>query len=450
MNVLLVSANKENEPYPVYPLGLDYVLSAISDRHDVRVADMNVMDEADGLRDVINAFSPNVVGVSIRNIDNTDALDRECFITGFASLLQTVRKATRAPVVLGGSGFSIMPAEVMHALEADYGIIGEGERFGRFLDALEKGGDVTALPGVIVKGGETHIPEPWQGYPERRIHRDLPHMQYYLDNGGILNLQTKRGCRFNCVYCTYPHIEGRTLRTFPPEKVAETALALENAGAKYIYLTDSIFNADYAHSMQVARTFIQKGLSIPWGAYFSPTRPPGPGYYTLMADAGLTHIEFGTDALCDATLAGYQKPFRTEHVFQAHDMAVEAGIHIAHFLLFGGPGETPDTVNDTIANAENLTRTVLFIACGVRIYPGTRLHHIAMDSARITESRNMLEPVYYEPEKISIRDIDRILESRSKNHANWVYGEKKRLSVKMPSMMYAHGYTGPLWENLIQ
>ncbi|MCI5120138.1 MAG: B12-binding domain-containing radical SAM protein, partial [Candidatus Electrothrix sp. AUS4] len=104
---------------------------------------------------------------------------------------------------------------------------------------------------------------------------------------------------------------------------------LEAAGAKYLFLTDSAFNSDVEHSLAVAKAFQKAGLSIPWGGFFAPVRLPA-DYFTVMADAGLAHVEFGTEALSDTMLKNYRKPFRVQDVFAAYQQALDAGLHTAH------------------------------------------------------------------------------------------------------------------------
>ena len=128
MNVLLVSANRLKNPYAVYPLGLDYVVRALDDHHQVQVMDLNAEAGTEALADVLQDTSPDIVGISIRNIDNTDTLDPRGFTGQYRDLAALIRSHTTAPIVLGGSGFTIFPAELMALLQADYGIIGEGER----------------------------------------------------------------------------------------------------------------------------------------------------------------------------------------------------------------------------------------------------------------------------------------------------------------------------------
>ncbi|MGD9188702.1 MAG: cobalamin-dependent protein, partial [Desulfobacteraceae bacterium] len=161
MKVLLISANKYQIPYPVYPLGLDYVCEALRPKHQVKVIDLNSLNGIRGLKTMIGEFEPDIIGVSLRNIDNTDTIDALGFFSDYRELIQDIRETTRARIVLGGAGFSIFPKEAMQALGADYGIIGEGERMPVLLDAIEQGEPVDHLPGVISNNGIQNFPQPW-------------------------------------------------------------------------------------------------------------------------------------------------------------------------------------------------------------------------------------------------------------------------------------------------
>ncbi|MBT8370150.1 MAG: cobalamin-dependent protein, partial [Deltaproteobacteria bacterium] len=137
MKVMLVSANTLREPYPVYPLGLDYVAGAIAPKHQVQIVDMNSLDDFGSLAERIEQFSPQIIGISLRNIDNTDTTDPKGFVGQYKEIVEAIREHSNAPLILGGSGFTIFPVETMKALQADYGIIGEGERLAMLLDAIE-------------------------------------------------------------------------------------------------------------------------------------------------------------------------------------------------------------------------------------------------------------------------------------------------------------------------
>ncbi|MDO8785208.1 MAG: lipid biosynthesis B12-binding/radical SAM protein, partial [Syntrophales bacterium] len=395
MKVLLVSTNTMMEPYPPYPIGLDYVMNAISPPHQVRIADMNELkDGDDALAGVLSRYQPDLIGLSIRNIDNIDEANVKTFIGEIRELIGIIRRHSEGLIVLGGSGFTILPGEFMSRLDADFGVIGEGERLQSLLRALENNESVSGLPGIVTRNGPVVFPEPWSQSFRRSFSPDHSHASFYLKRGGMLNLQTKRGCPFKCIYCTYPHIEGKRFRFAPPGEVAATARILQDAGARYLYITDSTFNGSFEQSLEVAAAFKKAGISVPWGGFFTPLAPP-PDYYRILVDAGLMHVEFGTEALSNPMLASYRKPFHLEDVFASHRLAAAAGLHVAHYLMLGGPGEDENTLKETLGNADELEKAVFFVFNGIRIFPHTALYDLAVEEGQIERNRNLLEPAFY-------------------------------------------------------
>lgn len=448
MKILLISANTLKAPYPVYPIGLDHVAASIHARHQVGIEDLNVLTGLDGLAERVDAFRPHLIGISLRNIDNTDTTDPVGFIGGYREVIKAVRRASPAPVIIGGSGFTLFPRQVLSALKADFGIVGEGERLNLLIDALEAGRDPTGLPGVILPDAKTvSFPAPWTGDRKPRPEQPEAHLPWYIANGAMLNLQTKRGCPFGCIYCTYPLIEGRKLRLVAPDEAARTALALEAAGARYIYITDSSFNADINHSLAVARAFRSAGLSIPWGAFFTPFTLPD-GYFGTLAEAGLKHVEFGTDSLSETVLRSYGKPFTVNQVFTAHDAALAAGCHVAHYFLLGGPDETVATLDETLNHISKLRKTVLFLFCGMRVYPHTALFDRCVDHGLLDARKDLLEPFFYRAGTIDEDTILRRVAEKAAGRINWVVGAGGDDTAATVSRMYAKGFSGPLWEYL--
>ncbi len=449
MKVLLISANTLTAPYPVYPLGLDHVAHALVPAHEVRITDLMAVDGPTALAAEIRGFGPDLIGLGLRNVDSTDMSAPEGFVDRYRDLVRSIRKAADVPLVLGGSGFTIFPDEMMAALDADYGILGEGERLRTLADALEAGTDPSGLSGVVTGRDRAILPAPWPDPVRRRFDAASPHVGVYLNRSGMLNLQSKRGCPFRCIYCTYPHIEGRRMRRIPPGDVAETAVRLQEGGARYLFVTDSAFNADPDHSAEVARAFKTAGLSIPWGAFFAPTAPP-PGYYQIMADAGMTHVEFGTEALSDRMLVRYGKPFRTADVFDAHRAAIDAGLHAAHYFLLGGPGEDAASLSETLYQVDKLDKVVLFFFCGMRIYPHTALYDIALEEKQISANQSLLAPIFYRSESIDGQEIIRRVRETANGRSNWVIGAGGEETADAVSKLHERGFSGPLWEYLIR
>ena len=444
MNILLISPNTLTVPYPVYPIGLDYVAGSVAEEHQVHIADLNVITMEELAR-LLTEFSPEIIGISCRNIDNTEAGEPLYFINGYRDLVTWLRARSSAIIVCGGSGFTIMPSEIFSALEADYGIIGEGERFGLLVEAVARGRKPTEIPGVISSSSAAEPPTPWSGEQLRAFQSDSPQNKFYTKKGGMLNLQTKRGCSFKCIYCPYPHIEGKKHRLVTPREVGAIARDLQEAGAKYLFITDSAFNSDVGHSLAVAGAFKAAGVTIPWGGFFAPIRMPD-DYFSVMADCGLRHVEFGTESLSEAMLKTYRKPFQIGDVFTAHHQARNAGIYTAHYFLLGGPGESAATIRESLDNIEKLERAALFFFIGIRVYPRTALYEIALKEGKINPNTKMLEPVFYSADAIGHDAIESMVVARARKRMNWIVGSGGEKSAQTVKKMHERGHTGPLWE----
>lgn len=446
MRILLISPNTLTMPYPVYPLALDYVAGSLGEEHQVRIADMQTVSQ-EMLAGLLEEFTPEIIGISCRNIDNTDGADPLFFLTGYQKLVAWLRERSSAVLVCGGCGFTIMPARIFALLGVDYGIIGEGERFGLLVEALKSKQNPAEIPGVLIAGGFAATPPPWQGHLARSFRKDTGYHQFYVQNGGMLNLQSKRGCSFRCVYCPYPRIEGKTHRLAEPAEVAQTALMLQEAGAKYLFITDSAFNSDVEHSLAVARSLQSAGVTLPWGAFFAPIKLPT-GYFESMAKAGCRHVEFGTESLSDVVLNSYRKPFQARDVLKAHRQARDAKLHVAHYFLLGGPRESAATVAESLERIEQMDKAVFFFFIGIRIYPGTELYDIALAEGKINEGCDLLQPVFYTPDEIDLATITALVTQRAAGRGNWVIGSGGSETAAVIRTLHQRGFVGPLWEHL--
>jgi radical SAM superfamily enzyme YgiQ (UPF0313 family) len=451
VRVLLVSANRMRHPYPVHPIGLDYVAAALEPAHQVCIIDLCPLEDAEvgpALAAAVREHAPGAVGLSLRNVETLDASSPGGLVAQARRMVETLRSVTGAPVILGGAGFTVFPAELLAALGADYGVVGEGERARALCDALAAGADPAGLPGVIAPGQPAQLPVPLgprevgvRGPPERN-----PSLGFYLARGGMLGLQTQRGCPMRCIYCTYPQIEGRELRPFEADAVLAEARRLEEAGARYLVLTDGVFNGSAEHALAVAAAFRRGGLRLPWGGFFAPMAP-APGFYQAMREAGCTHVEFGTESLSDDVLPRMHKPFRRRDALRAHAAARAAGIHVAHFLLLGGPGESPATMAETLDGCEELEGAALFFFCGMRVYPRTDLWSTALASGQIRRDQDLLEPVYYESHGLPLPAMREELRRRAAGRPGWSIGAATEQGAAL-ARLHARGRTGPLWENL--
>jgi len=243
MNVLLISANRERDPYPVFPIGLSYLAAPLAQAgNTLSVLDLCFEEEPEAaLGAALAAHCPDAIIISLRNLDNVTWPGSRSYLPGLRVIVDACRAC--GTVIVGGSGFSLMPLEVLAAVGADYGVAGEGEEvLPLLLERIETGADASDLPGVVVAGASSFVPPRLIS----RIYspeRSLFNVARYHSQGGMANLQTKRGCPFSCTYCTYPHLEGRVMRLRPVEEIlTEIRSLVHDYGVSYLYFVDDIFN----------------------------------------------------------------------------------------------------------------------------------------------------------------------------------------------------------------
>ncbi|HUT22846.1 MAG TPA: lipid biosynthesis B12-binding/radical SAM protein, partial [Sumerlaeia bacterium] len=337
--ILLISCNVTEEPYPVYPLGVSAVAAAARRRgHQVAVWDLLVRGESSGeLAKAAAADNPDVIGLSLRNIDNVDSIRLEFYADRYTEIVRDLREEVSCPIVLGGAGYSLFPSELLEALRADFGVVGEGERaFCDLVDALADGRSperrIWTAPDLL-NGEDFGVPE-----------REEALASHYIREGGMLNVQTKRGCPHRCAYCTYPCLEGCAYRfRSPADVVDEVEMLRDRHGADYIAFSDSVFNDAEGRYLEVAEELVRREIAIPWMAFFRPQRFRREEV-ALLKLAGLASVEWGTDCSTDAVLDAMGKDFTWSEVEESNRLFAESGIPSAHFIMFGGPRETEDTV----------------------------------------------------------------------------------------------------------
>lgn len=446
MDILLVSANREKSPYPVFPLGLSYLAGPLAGRgHRLRVLDLCFADDPEtAVTEALLDFVPAAVVISIRNIDNVTFPGSRSYLAGVRGVVDSCRG--KAPIILGGSGFSLMPVELLSYLDGDYGVVGEGEEIlPELIASLENGISPASLPGVLAGGGNGYLP----ARPVLHIgpaDRSLFPVDRYHREGGMANLQTKRGCPFSCIYCTYPLLEGSRLRLRPiGEIIAEIRSLVDGFGVSYIYFVDDIFNYPPEFAEELCRALARERLPINWSAFVNPgfVTPP---LIEAMTAAGCDAVEFGSESGSPLMLRNLGKSFGVEEVRSASRLCRDQGVDFAHYILFGGPGESEATIDESFALMDEVEPTAVIAMTGIRIFPGTPLYHTAMKDGVITCQTSLLEPVFYISPPILETMCDMVTE-RALARKNWVApGLEINMSDGMLEAMRHFPVRGPLWK----
>lgn len=442
MKVLLIGANVASTPYYVYPLGLSMIASALKNSgHEASQFDFlkNNMS-IESIENEIKSFIPDIIGISMRNIDNVNFMNEQRYIDAVKEIVGKIRHMTKAPVVMGGSGFSITPEAILREVGADYGIVGEGESLMvQFAD--------NAARGIYPEKGCIRSSNHMKGEEIPSACYDPDIMQFYLKSGNMASVQTKRGCTHRCVYCSYPVLEGSVIRPRNPVSVADDIETLINDHkASYIFFTDSVFNDDEGSYLGVIKEMKKRNIHIPWTAFFKPEGLNDKDV-ELMKETGLKAVEIGADASTDITLKKLGKSFRFKDIVECNDLFARHGIATAHFYMFGCPGETRETVMEGLENIKSLKKTVSFIFMGIRIIPDTILHRIAVNEGLLSEDNTLFESAYYIDPGIDKKWLEKTLTDGFSGIKNCIFPP----DAMDGSLQFLHklGYSGSMWDMLV-
>lgn len=441
--VFLISSNVTQAPYPVYPLGMAMVASDLAaNGHEVVQWDYLAEGESmEKLKAVLTERSPEVVGICIRNIDNCNYTNSTAYTDFYREIVGLVRSLTTSPVVLGGPGYSLFPETLLKAVGGDYGIAGEGEGIFATLVSEIVSGRSTGLPKILrttrpVTGDEIGTPD-----------RNASYVDYYIKNGGMMNIQTKRGCPLKCAYCSYPALEGKSYRYRPAKDVVdEIEMLKKKFDMDYYFIADSVYNDPSGHYLEITEELVRRSIDVSWMAYFKP------GHFKaddvkLLKRSGLKAVEWGTDASTDTTLKGLNKSFSWSAVVESNRLFSSVGISCAHFIIFGGPDETKETVEEGLANIESLTDAVVFSSTGVRVIPGTPIYDRALKEGVVEKDSDLLDPYFYFSSAVDAQYIDEAIKSSFGNRIDRIYPlEQDTEKIKAFHMM---GYRGPVWDLLL-
>jgi radical SAM superfamily enzyme YgiQ (UPF0313 family) len=399
LRVLLISASSETSHATPLPLGLNLVAVAARDAgHDVRMLILpGAGDKAAIIRNAVLEHRPGVIGVSARNVDDQNRENPGFLLETVRDAVDTCRAVSDATIVVGGAGFSIFPEAALRYLKADLGICGEGEVvFTTLLRALERQDDPIGIPGLCLPGATVD-----RGRCARAGLETLPLPDPLLwsvpadtRSGVWVPFQTRRGCPMRCSYCSTPALEGTRIRKHPIDAVVQGIARHVAAGFDHFYFVDNTFNLPPKYAKDLCTALASANLGIRWHSILYP------GFVDedlvrKMAEAGCIEASLGFESGCTAILRNLNKKNEVEQVRTASELLRRYGIRRLGFLLLGGPGETRETVRESLEFADSLRLDTLKLTMGIRIYPGTPLETTAREEGVIAEEDDLLFPRFY-------------------------------------------------------
>jgi radical SAM superfamily enzyme YgiQ (UPF0313 family) len=345
----------------------------------------------------IEKLRPEIIGISVRNIDDQSMENTRFLPQEVRDVVAACRAHSQALLILGGAGYSIFPEAVLSYLGADAGIQGEGETaFPALLEKLQQGLKLSEIPSIYLLGSGL------QG--ERLFTRNLDSMPFpdehlwtvptIAGNDILIPLQTRRGCALGCNYCSTATIEGTALRKRSIDAVVDGLARHVAAGFKRFYFTDNTFNMPPSYALELCRKIIERKLDITWVCILYPGKI-AEELVQVMAEAGCREVSLGFESGCENILAIMNKKFSLAEVRRTSELLAKYKIKQMGFLLLGGPGETRDSVEESLRFADALPLDALKITIGIRIYPHTALARTAVAEGLIAPDDDLLLPKFY-------------------------------------------------------
>ena len=402
MKVLLIATNQADRfmdrmvVRPV-PIGLAYLAASVDEeRHTLRVLDLMFADDAvEEVADVVSEFQPDLIGLSIRNLDNQSSLNPVWNLPAVRDIIKRIQQLSRAKTLVGGPAFSILPAECLEYVDADLGIAGDAaEAFAMLVECLDTGGNYREIPGIVyrdgVNGGDVVVSE---GRFTSDFHRaprlDLLDMRAYNGSGFGVGVVTKLAQSYYPT--TGADYGGGDWRIREPQEVVDEIRALDDDfGINKVFFIDSGFNIPAEHAKATCQAIIDAGLRVRWNSYVRPSEDADAELMTLMKKSGCSLALMaeggrGGDGLGDR-LAGLER---------MAGLSRDAGLPFTMNITFGEPGETKAAVERKLDFLKRVEAAFAVLRVGTRVLPNTAVAQIALSEGLIESESELMRPTFY-------------------------------------------------------
>ncbi|AOY77159.1 B12 lower ligand biosynthesis radical SAM protein BzaD [Clostridium formicaceticum] len=418
MKVLFIQAmsTETSTSEMVYPIGIVTLATLLKNAYTIDIFDMNIQEDPfSQLKQKLQSYQPEVVCVSLRNIDPLGNKMSSLIPPFVATIKMIAALVPEGKIIAGGTGFSLFPKRIMEELpEIHYGIIGEGENtLPKLLANLE---NPSHLKGLCFREADNVVVLD----PSRELDMDCDYIQpdrnllspdlYRHRNSYVqaMGVETKRGCPFHCSYCVYPNLQGRKLRCRSPKKVVdEIELLNKEFGIERIHFTDPVVNIPKGHMESICELLIERNVQVKWSGFFREDYLDEKNM-TLFRDSGCECFSFSPDGLSQEALDVLGKGLKIEDIIRAAKLSANTGVLSVYHFMVNVPGENETTIKkgmdliDEIYAIHDKTKSLgTIVLNNVRLYPDTPIYEIAKNQGILSPSTDLLYPVYYNPEPFS-------------------------------------------------
>ncbi len=418
MRILLIATNRHgrymnNIQAQPLPLGLAYISGYLDpEKHDTKMLDLMFADDyLDEVKKSVQEFQPDMVGLSIRNLDNGSNLNPESVLLITKEVTDLIRSISKATIVCGGPAFSILPSDCFDFIGPDVGVAGSGgDVFSDLADRIESGKSYTDLPGLVYRAdGKTTVtdPQPTSGVmkPPRLEELDL---DKYSEAGFGVGVITKwfssQGGRGDAA-------DRQNLRPIQ-EVLDEVKDMKQRLGLSKFFFIANGFNAPVDHAKSFCQALIDADLKIEWNTGLVP-RNCDPELIGLMKKSGCSLVIVG-DLVVDA-IDPDELSTRLDQMLEACRLCEEGGLPYTVGQTFGSPGETQGTMERKLVFLRAIKPTVANLRIGIRMLPGSKSADQARADGRVFADSDLLMPTFYVSESVKDWIVDHLQAEANKN-----------------------------------
>lgn len=282
-----------------------------------------------------------IVDAGLVGISTTTATSSEAYrIAGYL-------RSRGLTVMIGGIHAHFMPDEALG--HADYVVRGEADlTIVPLLRALEEGRQPWDIPGVSFWNGQEAVHNPCSAEPVEMDQLPLPDFSLFEGQKPFrtIPVMTSRGCPFNCTFCSVTLMFGRRYRFRSTESVLRELAAYRG---RSIFFCDDNFTANTVRSKELFQGMIDHDIGLKgWGAQVRAEAARDPELLELMRRSGGNMVYVGLESINPDTLAAFNKQQSVEDVRECVRRFHEYGIRVHGMFVFGGEGDTVQTIRDTV------------------------------------------------------------------------------------------------------
>ncbi len=365
--ILLINPPYPFEESPSPPLGLSYLAGfLLKEGFEVKIADfvINLFSESK-LNAIINEFKPDVIGSTGVTMNIKPAI----------SILGLCRKIyPQAMIVLGGPHVTF-DAEAILKENSFVDIIVRREGELTFTELLKQKSPLENIPGISYRNSTSIKHNPDRPFIED-INilpfpaRDIIELSKYRALGMPINMITSRGCPFDCIFCVGSKMVGKKVRYYDTARVVDEFEMLSKMGFNQINIADDLFTSNKKRCTAICEEIIRRKINHPWTA-FARVDTVSEELLTIMKKSGCTTLCFGIESGNQKILDTVKKKTSLDLCRKAVDICNKTGITPMAAYILGLPGETPETIEETLEFASRLNKLYGFHILSP--FPGTEV-----------------------------------------------------------------------------